>query len=104
VYPFTAGAVLRTRDGLFRPYLTGGGGLYGWQARTPVTTGADYQASSGWSVGWTVAAGFEYYLRPKVALDVGVRLHITRIDGAAAGLASDRLQFAALWIGHYLRF
>jgi hypothetical protein len=104
VYPFIAGVVVRTRDATLRPYVTAGGGLYGWQARSPVTSGADYQASSGWSVGWTAAAGVEYYLRPKVALDVGVRLHITRIDGTAAGLSNDRLRFAALWIGHYFRF
>jgi hypothetical protein len=94
VYPFTAGIVVRTPDAVLRPYLAVGGGLYGWQARSPMTSGADYEASSGWSTGWTVAAGVEYYLRPKAALDVGVRLHVTRIEGAAAGLASDP---AAVW-------
>ncbi len=46
----------------------------------------------------------EYYLRPRVALDVGVRLHSTHLDPAEAGIAGDQLRFVSLWIGHFFRF
>lgn len=103
VYPLTAAYVLRAPDALFRPYIGAGGGLYGWQARVPLPSSSSYTASSGWGLGGMMTAGVEYYLRPKMALDVGVRVHTMHIDGARAGLASNRLQFVSLWIGHYFR-
>lgn len=87
-----------------RPYAGLGGGVYGWQAREAKSASGTYLASSGWSWGWNAQAGIEYYLRPRVALDVGVRLHSTHLDHAEAGIAGDRLRFVSLWIGHYFRF
>jgi hypothetical protein len=37
--------VVRTPDAVLRPYLTPGGALNGWQARSPVTSGADSRAT-----------------------------------------------------------
>lgn len=104
VYPVTAAAVLRAPGTVFRPYVGLGGGLFGWQARIRAPGSKSYLATSGWSAGWTASAGLEYYLRPRVAIDVGVRVHSARIDGAAAGVPNDRLRFVSLWAGHYVRF
>ena len=104
VYPVTVGFVTMGPGARFRPYLGGGVGVYGWQTRTALTDVGNYRGASGWSWGINGKFGVEYYMRPTVALDVGIRWHRTHLDGEAAGLASDHLQFASLWIGHYLRF
>ncbi len=105
VYPFTAALVARGPGVRLRPYAGLGGGAYGWQAREPKLATGAYLASSGWSWGWNAQLGLEYYLRPAVAFDVGVRLHNTHLDRAAAGIAGEgRLRFVSLWIGHYVRF
>lgn len=104
VYPLTLGFVSMGPGARFRPYLGGGVGAYGWQTRTPSGENRGYHGASGWSWGLHAKAGIEYYMRPTVALDLGVRLHRTHLDAAAAGLASDHLQFMQVWVGHYLRF
>lgn len=104
VYPITGGLVFHPPRGRLRPYLGAGAGVYGWQSRVPTTTPRSYLASSGWSLGWNAQAGIEYYLRPRVALDVGVRLNDTHINSTSAGLSNDHLRFMSLWIGHYFRF
>ncbi|MEO5826241.1 MAG: hypothetical protein ABIR59_10165 [Gemmatimonadales bacterium] len=104
VYPLTVDIVARAPGARLRPYAGLGGGVYGWQAREAKSASGTYLASSGWSWGWNAQAGMEYYLRPRVALDVGVRLHNTHLDRDAAGIAGDHLRFVSLWIGHYFRF
>ena len=104
VYPFTGNLVVRAPDALFRPYATVGSGPFGWESRVKVSTGGTQQVSSGWKLGWSAGVGVEYYLRTKVALDVGVRYY-------QAGSLPDRaqadgadLRFLTVWIGHLLRF
>jgi len=103
VYPITANLVVRAPDALFRPYASLGGGAYGWDARTYIDPTARV-LRVGWDLGWTAGAGIEYYLRPRVALDVGLRYHSTGGPGQDVGIADDRLRFLALWVGHYVRF
>jgi len=102
VYPITGNVVLRTPDAVFRPYVSVGGGLYGWDSRTKMPSGAR-ELITGWDPGWTAAGGIEYYLRPGVAFDLGLRYHATRGPGPRIGLSSERLRFWAIWIGHYIR-
>ncbi|MCZ6915257.1 MAG: hypothetical protein O7I93_00640 [Gemmatimonadetes bacterium] len=118
VYPFTANLVLRAPDALFRPYASLGGGAYGWEARVkvdPATSMFDTGGSpvdpqqaqlvwSGWDVGLTASVGVEYYLRPRVALDVGLRYHATGGPGTEVGIDDGNLRFLTLWVGHYVRF
>jgi hypothetical protein len=103
VYPFTASVVLRAPDALIRPYATAGAGVYGWESRVSIAPDV-HNLTSGWDMGWTAAAGVEYYLRPKVALDVGLRYHATAGPGPSVGLQDDKLRFLVLWVGHYVRF
>ena len=103
VYPVTASLVVRAPDALFRPYASLGGGAYGWDSRINISATQRVQ-QAGWDLGWTGGAGIEYYLRPRVALDVGVRYHATGGPGTAVGIADGKLRFLALWVGHYARF
>ncbi|MBI4410665.1 MAG: hypothetical protein HY561_13215 [Gemmatimonadetes bacterium] len=103
VYPITANLVLRGPDRLFRPYASVGGGVYGWEVRLRQDNGAQL-VWSGWDPGWTAAAGLEYYLRTKVALDVGVRYHRTRGPGRTDAERDGPFEFFGLYAGHYLRF
>ncbi|MBI4503844.1 MAG: hypothetical protein HY700_22115 [Gemmatimonadetes bacterium] len=103
VYPFTANVVARAPDGLFRPYVTGGTGVVGWESRVRISP-EEQVVSSGWGLGWTAGLGIEYYLRTRVALDVAIRYYSSNGPGARAGLAGGNLNFFALWIGHYVRF
>lgn len=59
---------------------------------------------SGWNFGVTPGAGLEYYLRPKVALDVGVRYHHTTIPSLNIDVGTGDLRFFTFWVGHYVRF
>lgn len=104
LYPVTLGFVATGPGARWRPHIGAGGGVYGWQSRTPETSGGSYTAASGWEWGWNAQVGLEYYMRPNVALDLRMRWHWTRLDGAAAGLASDDLRFTSFLIGHYIRF
>lgn len=103
VYPITGSVVIRAPDARFRPWVSLGGGAYGWEARLPVGTGNAQLVESGWDPGWMAGVGIEYYLRPKVALDLGVRLHSTSGPGGSAGIDPEELRFLTLWFGHYLR-
>lgn len=104
VYPITAGVTLRAPDAWLRPYAGLGAGAYGWESRVEIAAGDDQRATSGWNLGWTAAGGVEYYLRPRLALDVAVRYHSMKSPGAPAGLLDPRLSFVTLWVGHYVRF
>lgn len=104
VYPITANIALRAPEGLFRPYATLGGGPSGWESRIKLPSQDAQLVSSGWGLGWTASAGVEYYLRPGLALDVSYRYFDTAGPGSTANLAGDRLRFATLWVGHYVRF
>jgi hypothetical protein len=104
VYPITANVVIRAPDALVRPWVSLGGGFYGWEARLPVATGKAQLVESGWSGGWLVGIGLEYYLRPKVAFDFGIRYHSTTGPGDRAAIESNDLHFLTFWFGHYLRF
>jgi hypothetical protein len=104
VFPITANAVLRAPDALIRPYATIGGGAYGWESRIHTTDPAVRTLEAGWGMGWTAAAGFEYYLRPKIALDVGLRYHATGVPATGIGRTGRDLSFLGLWVGHYVRF
>ncbi|MFB3087133.1 MAG: outer membrane protein, partial [Acidiferrobacterales bacterium] len=99
IYPITANVVLRTPDALFRPYVSVGGGLYGWESSVRVSADGAQLLSSGWDLGWTPGVGIEYYLRPRVALDIGLRYHMTKIP-----VEDGHMRFFTLWIGHYVRF
>ena len=99
IYPITANTVLRTPDALFRPYVSVGGGLYGWKSRVRVSADGAQLLSSGWDLGWTPGVGIEYYLQPRVALDIALRYHITTIP-----VEDGHMRFFALSIGHYVRF
>ena len=108
-YPITGNIVLRAPDALFRPYVSAGAGAYGWssQLRDP-TSGAQF-LSSGWDLGVNGGIGIEYYLRPRVAFDVGVRYHWARAPGSpvsarGTGIGVDDLRFLTIWLGHYVRF
>jgi long-subunit fatty acid transport protein len=58
----------------------------------------------GWSPGWNAGVGLEYYLRPRVAFDVGVRYHQATGPEAISKLGPDGLRFTTIWFGHYVRF
>ncbi len=103
VYPITANFVIRAPDALFRPYVSMGGGLYGWEWRVQVPEGAQL-VDSGWDLGWTAGVGVEYYLRTRVAFDVALRFHSTEGPGARGDIDDDELRFFSLWFGHFLRF
>jgi opacity protein-like surface antigen len=103
VYPITANAVFALPAARFRPYVTAGGGAYGWESQIR-TTGVSQLETAGWSAGWTAGGGLEYYLRPHVAFDVALRYHRATGRDAVAQLGPDGLRFTTLWIGHYLRF
>ena len=60
--------------------------------------------TSGWGGGAIGTLGMEYYLRPKVAFDLGVRYLDLAGPGSGAGFDSDRLRYIAIWAGHYVRF
>ena len=104
VYPLTANVVLRAPDAMLRPYAELGAGAYGWESRTPTSLPDTQGVASGWSFGQTAAIGIEYYLRPRVALDLSVRYHDCKGPGEHAGLAGHRLRFFTMQVGHYLRF
>ena len=104
VYPITAGVTLRGPEGLVRPYLTLSGGPNGWDSRQRIPGTDSKIVTTGWGLGGVGAIGIEYYLRPKVAFDLGLRYLDLAGPGADAGLDSDRLRFFALWVGHYVRF
>lgn len=103
VYPITANLVVRAPDALFRPYVTAGGGLYGWDSRIHITPEIR-TLTTGWEWGLTGGVGIEYYLRTNVALDVSLRYHATHGPASSIGMADERLRFYALWVGHYVRF
>ena len=104
VYPFTVNFVVRAPDAMLRPYIEVGAGAYGWEARFPTSLPDTQGVTSGWGLGETAAVGVEYYLRPRVALDVAVRYHDCVGPGTRAGLESSRLRFLTVQIAHYLRF
>lgn len=104
VYPFLAGLTLRGPEGLVRPYVTVGVGPSGWQSRQRVSGSDAKLLTSGWGAGAGASLGIEYYLRPKVAFDLGARYLDLAGPGTEAGLDEDRLRFIALWAGHYVRF
>lgn len=103
LYPLTVNAVLRAPEALFRPYVTGGVGLYGWESRRNAAPGTQ-TVSSGWDTGWVAGAGIEYYLRPRVAFDVALRYHATSGPGANPGQTEESMRMLTVWIGHYFRF
>lgn len=104
VYPLTANVALRAPDAILRPYATLGAGAYGWEARFPTGLPDVQGVTSGWRFGQTAAIGLEYYLRPRVALDLSVRYHDCASPGGRAGLVDQRLRFVTVQAGHYLRF
>lgn len=104
VYPITVNLVIRAPENLFRPYGSIGVGAYGWESRIRLPNNGGQLVSSGWNFGWIGGVGIEYYLRPWVAFDVGVRYHLTNGPGAQAGIEGNKLRFITVWAGHYLRF
>jgi opacity protein-like surface antigen len=104
VYPLTANLVLRGPEGVVRPYATVGAGAYGWEARFPTSLPDTQGVTSGWRFGQTAALGLEYYLRPRLALDLAVRYHDCKSPGERAGLEGGRLRFFTVQLGHYVRF
>ncbi|MBI2536472.1 MAG: hypothetical protein HYW06_05815 [Gemmatimonadetes bacterium] len=103
VYPITANVVVRAPDALFRPYASLGAGAYGWDSRIYISP-TERVLRVGWDLGWSGNVGFEYYLRPRVALDVGLRYHATGGPGPDIGISDGKLRFFTLWVGHYVRF
>jgi hypothetical protein len=104
VYPITAGFTVHGPEGLVRPYLTLAGGPSGWESHQAIPGTDSNTVTSGWGFGGIGAVGIEYYLRPKVAFDLGLRYLDLAGPGASAGLDSDRLRFFSIWAGHYIRF
>jgi opacity protein-like surface antigen len=104
VYPLTANVVLRAPDAMLRPYAELGAGAYGWEARSPTSLPDTQAVTSGWGFGQTAAIGVEYYLRPRVALDLSVRYHDCAGPGERAGITGDRMRFVTIQVGHYVRF
>jgi opacity protein-like surface antigen len=90
-------------DALFRPYVSAGGGIVGWESRIHQPT-AGQLLRSGWNPGWTGSIGIEYYMRMHVALDVAFRYYATTPAIVADGAAARPIKFGALYIGHYVRF
>jgi hypothetical protein len=104
VYPITLNVVARAPNAwLFRPYIGAGGGAYGWKSKVGTSSGGTL-AYSGWDLGLMTTVGIEYYLRPKVAFDVGLRYHYTGVPASGPDPADADLRFIGLWIGHYVRF
>ncbi len=104
VYPITLNLVARAPNAwLFRPYIGAGGGAYRWKSKVGAGDGGTF-AYSGWNLGLIPTVGIEYYLRPKVAFDVGLRYHYTGVPASGADPADGNLRFIDLWIGHYVRF
>jgi hypothetical protein len=104
VYPVTASITLRGPEGLVRPYLTVGAGPNGWESRQRVPGTDSRLLTSGWGASAIGSIGIEYYLRPRVAFDLGLRYLDIAGPGSGAGFEGDRLRFIALWAGHYVRF
>jgi opacity protein-like surface antigen len=104
VYPFAANLVARAPGTTLRPYATIGAGAYGWEARFPTSLPDTQGVTAGWSFGASAGLGLEYYLRPRLALDLSVRYHDAASPGARAGLSGDRLRFYTVQLGHYARF
>ena len=103
MYPIIVSGVVRAPNGwLYRPYASIGGGLYRWNSNVLRDDGSQFQ-SVGWNVGWMPAVGIEYYLRPKVALDIGLRYHHTGIPAGVSDVGGGDLRYFNLWIGHYVR-
>ena len=103
VYPFTLQAVVHGPEGRIRPYASVGIGAYGWESRQRVPNTNYRILESGWGFGENIAAGFEYYLRPKLALDISLRFHDAAGPPETPGSEEHRLRFMTLWVGHYLR-
>ncbi len=104
VYPFALNLVARAPGATVRPYATFGGGAYGWEARFPTSLPDTQGVTSGWELGGTAGLGVEYYLRPRLALDLSVRYHECSSPGPRAHLGGSRLRFYTLQVGHYVRF
>jgi len=104
VYPLTVNLALRAPEALLRPFATIGAGPSGWESRVRVPAQETQLVWSGWGLGWTGAVGIEYYLRPKLALEVTLRYFDTAGPGSKASLASDRIRYTTLWVGHFVRF
>ncbi len=104
LYPLTAGIVIRGPEARVRPYASFGAGAYGWESRQRLPMSDTQYVNSGWGLGGNVGLGVEYYLRPKLALDVSARAHEAVSPGDAAGIRERRLRFFTLWVGHYIRF
>ncbi len=104
LYPLTAGIVVRGPEARVRPYASFGAGVYGWESRQRLPASDTQYVNSGWGLGGNVGLGVEYYLRPKLALDVSARAHEAVSPGDAAGIRERRLRFFTLWVGHYIRF
>jgi hypothetical protein len=104
LYPFTAHVVLRGPEARVRPYASLGAGAYGWESRRRLPASDTQVVNSGWGLGGNAGLGVEYYLRPKLALDVSARVHEAVSPGPAAGIRERRLRFFTLWVGHYVRF
>ena len=104
VYPIIVGGVVRAPNGwLYRPYASIGGGLYRWNKTVLRDDGSQFKFV-GWNLGWMPAVGIEYYLRPRVALDIGLRYHHTGIPAGVSDVGGGNLRFFTLWIGHFVRF
>ena len=101
VYPLTTSFVIRAPDRKFRPYVGGGVGMYGWESRIQNGDGTR-TLDNGWGPGWTATVGLEYYMRTKVAFDLGVHYHNTSASGGLPG--DPGMKFFTVWIGHYVRF
>jgi hypothetical protein len=81
-----------------------GAGAYGWESRRKLPASDTQYVNSGWGLGGNVGLGVEYYLRPKLALDVSAHVHEAVSPGEPAGIRERRLRFFTLWVGHYIRF
>ncbi len=103
-YPITASITLHGPEGIVRPYFTVGVGPSGWESRQRIPNTDSKIVTSGWGGGAIGTVGIEYYLRPKVAFDLGVRYLDLPGPGSGAGFDGDRLRFIGLWAGHYIRF
>ena len=104
VYPFTANMTLHGPEGLVRPYITVGAGPSGWELRQRISGTDANIMTSGWGPAAIGTLGIEYYMRPKVAFDLGLRYLNLPGPGANAGFDGDRLRIIGLWVGQYVRF
>ena len=96
--------VVRGPEGLLRPYLSLGVGPSGWESRQRIPGTKSKIVTSGWGGAATASLGVEYYLRPKVAFDLGLRYMDLAGPGSGAGFDGNRLRSISLWAGHYVRF